>query len=43
LVAVFGMMVDYFVLMAKRDVMVFLGVGAVVAGLVTEWAGRRWR
>ncbi len=43
LVAVFGMMVDYFVLMAKRDVMVFLAVGAVVAGLVTEWAGRRWR
>ena len=43
LVAVFAMMVDYFALMAKRDVMVTLVAGGIVAGLVTEWAGRRWR
>jgi hypothetical protein len=41
--AVFGMMVGYFAMMLQTDVMVTLVVGAVVAGLVTEWAGRRWR
>jgi hypothetical protein len=43
LVAVFGLMAEYFTLMAKTDVMVTLLVGGIVAGLVTEWAGRRWR
>lgn len=43
LVAVFGLMVEYFMLMAKPDVIGVLLVGGILAGLVTEWAGRRWR
>jgi hypothetical protein len=43
LVAVFGMMVEYFALMARTDVIVTLLVGGLIAGLATEWAGRRWR
>jgi hypothetical protein len=43
LVAVFGLMVEYFTLMAQTDVMVMLLVGGIVAGLMTEWAGRQWR
>jgi len=42
-VAVFGLMVEYFALMAQPDVIVTLLVGGLIAGLATEWAGRRWR
>jgi hypothetical protein len=43
LVAVFGMMVEYLALMAKTDVIATLLLGGLIAGLATEWAGRRWR
>jgi hypothetical protein len=42
-VAVFGLMVEYFALMAQPDVIVTLLVGGLIAGLATEWAGRQWR
>lgn len=43
LVAVFGLMVEYFGIMAQTEVLVTLLVGGIFAGLVTEWSGRRWR
>jgi hypothetical protein len=43
LVAVFGLMIKYFGIMAQTEVLVTLLVGGIVAGLVTEWSGRRWR
>jgi hypothetical protein len=29
--------------LATRDVLITLAIGAVLGGLVSEWAGRRWR
>jgi hypothetical protein len=42
LVDIFRLMVEYLVMMARTDVIAVLLVGGILAGLVAEWAGRRW-
>lgn len=42
-VDVFRNLTEFFVLVAQQDVIVTLAVGGILAGLVTEWTGRRLR
>ncbi len=37
-----NIMMDYGKLLMAQDVLVALGVGGLLAGLVAEWAARRW-
>jgi hypothetical protein len=37
-----GLMVEYATLMLNGQVLLILFVGSAIAGLVTEWAARRW-
>lgn len=41
--AVFGLMAEIALVLAQADVLVPLALGALVAGLATEWAGRNFR
>ncbi|WP_120635252.1 TrgA family protein [Ruegeria sp. EL01] len=43
LLAIFKIGLEYGQLLLVPEILVTLGVGAVVAGLATEEAGRRWR
>lgn len=42
-VGIFEIAVDYFTFMLAWDVIAVLVVGGALAGLLSEWAARRWR
>lgn len=42
IVSMFGLAVDYAALLLNPPVLITLVVGAIVAGLATEWTDRRW-
>ena len=41
--AVFEIAVGYAQVLLAPGILAMLAVGAILSGLVTEWAGRRWR